>query len=171
MTIFRVVVFLVLVVVSRPAIAQTAEDDVHAFIAQWYAELRKGEEARIYPLMAPVGAVLPTICPNRCGPRPRVMKIEKGPPFPHLLAVRAQQFAYEIRDSRVEQTLARVDVWERGWFWAWAAQQTYENAASATFYLEKREDQWKVALYRSDLRAVHPSHKNDPMPDLSPKDR
>ena len=45
----------------------------------------------------------------------------------------AQQFAYEIRDARVEQTLARVDVWERGWFWAWAAQQTYANAASATY--------------------------------------
>ena len=167
----RVAIVLALLLFVRPALAQTAEDEVRAFIAQWYAELRKGEEARVYPLMAPAGAVLPTMCPDRCGPQPRVMKIQKGPPFPHLLVVRAKQFAYEIRDARIEQTLARVDVWERGWFWAWAAQQTYENAASATFYLEKREGQWKVALYRSDSRAVHPEHKNDPMPDLSPKDR
>jgi hypothetical protein len=170
--VFRIAVILALLLFVRPAFAQTAEDEVNAFIAQWYAELRKGEEAHIYPLMAPVGAVLPTICPDRCGPQPRVMKIKKGPPFPHLLAARAQQFAYEIRDARVEQTLARVDVWERGWFWAWATQQTYENAALATFYLEKRDGQgWKVALYRSDSSAVHPKHKNDPMPDLSPKDR
>ena len=168
---FRIAIIMALLLFVRPAFAQTAEDDVRAFIAQWYAELRKGEAARIHPLMASAGVVLPANCPDRCSPQPRVMKIPKGPPFPHLLASRAEQFAYEVRNARIEQTLARVEVWERGWFWAWAVKKTYESAASATFYLENHNGSgWKVVLYRSDSRAILPKHKDDPMPDLSPKE-
>ncbi len=163
--------FLVFAVIPQRAGAQSPEDEVRTFIANWYDELRKGDEARVYPLLASQGAVLPVSCPDQCGPQPRAMKIQKVPPFPHLLATRAQQFAYEIRHARVEQTLARVDVWERGWFWAWAAKTTYESAASASFYLENLNGSgWKIALYRSDSRAIHPKHKDDPLPDLSPKE-
>ena len=95
----------------------------------------------------------------------------RGPAYSHLLAVRSQKFTHEIEKLQVERTLARIDVWERGWIYAWAAKSTYENAAGATFVLEKKDGQdWKILLYASRSSAVRPQDRDGPMPDLSPKD-
>lgn len=167
----RTVLTLFALLVTTGAGAETDEDAVKALIANWYAELRKRDDVRIYPLLAPAGMILPKSCPDRCAPQPRALKLKKGEQFSRFLATRAVKFSYEIDRSLIERSLARVDVWERGWFYAWAAKQTYENAASAMFILEKREGEgWKVLLYRSESQAIRPKHKDDPMPDLSPKD-
>ncbi len=151
--------------------ARGDQDAVEQLIANWYAELRKREDPRLYSMLAPAGMILPQHCPDRCGPQPRMLIIKKGERFSHFLAVRAEKFSYEIERSQVDASLARIDVWERGWTYAWAAKQTYQSAASAMFILEKRAEGWKVLVYKSEARAIHPKHKDDPMPDLSPKDR
>ena len=121
-------------------------------------------------MLAPGGFVAPAYdCEARNKPQPRALRPK--PLYPHLLARRAQKFAYEVQSLRLETTLARVSIWERGWIYAWAAKQTYENAAAATFVLEKKEGEgWKVVLYASEGQAVHPKHRTEPMPDLSPKE-
>jgi hypothetical protein len=119
--------------------------------------------------MAPGAVVAPSHCPPRDQPQPRALK--SRPLYPPMLVRRAQKFAFEIQSMRVETTLARVSVWERGWIYAWAAKQTYENAAAATFVLEKKVGaSWQVLLYASEGQAVRPDHRKDLMPDLSPKD-
>jgi hypothetical protein len=150
--------------------AKATEEEVRAAVAAWYAELRKGRNGRISTLLAPNGIIEPRLCPDRCGPQPRALKPRPGPPFPHLLAVRAELFQPEIEKMKVEGTLARVDVWERGFIYAWASKVTYENAAGATFILERGAgEHWKVLLYSSRSSAVRPDHANQPIPDLSPE--
>ena len=62
---------------------------------------------------------------------------------------------------------ARVQVWERGYFYAWAAQQTYERAGSATFVLEKQEDgRWLVLAHETNTVGIPANRKTEPMPDL-----
>ncbi len=46
--------------------------------------------------------------------------------------------AYDIDRLVVNANLAKVDVWERGYFYASAAQKTYELAADTMFVLEKQ---------------------------------
>lgn len=160
-----------LVLFSGQAAARSDQEAVAQVIADWYVELRKREDVRLYAMLAPMGMILPERCPDRCGPQPRMLKYKAGERFADFLAARAEKFSYEIENARVETTLARVDVWERGWTYAWAARQTYQSAASAMFILEKREGQgWKVLVYRSQSSAIHPKHKDEPLPDLSPKD-
>ena len=149
-------------------------DAVNKLIGRWYTELRKGrlgERSDVRTLLAPGGMIEPS---HRCYdpeiPQPRVLKM-RGPAYSHLLAVRSQKFAHEIERTQVERTLARIEVWERGWIYAGAAKSTYENAAGATFILEKKDRQdWKVLLYASRSSALRPQDRDDPMPDLSPKD-
>jgi hypothetical protein len=58
-------------------------------------------------------------------------------------------------------------VWERGYFYAWAAQRTYERAGSAIFVLEKQDDgRWLVLAHRTNTVGIPPNMKTDPMPDL-----
>jgi hypothetical protein len=131
--------------------------------------LRKGKDGRVWTMLAPNGIIEPRLCPDRCGPQPRGLKLPLTP-YPHLLAVRAELFKPEIEKVQVERTLARVEVWERGYVYALAAKVTYENAAGATFILERREGEtWKVLLYSSRSTAVRSDHVNQPIPDLSPE--
>ena len=148
----------------------TQDEAVTSVVARWYVELLKGRDAYLSPLLAPGGMVEPDYrCPDDDQPQPRVLDWTQ-PPYPHFLAVRAGKFAYEVERMRVERRLAKVDVWERGWIYAGAAKQTYENAADATFILERRENEgWKILLYASHSQAVRHDHRNQPMPDLSPK--
>ena len=63
-----------------------------------------------------------------------------------------------------ETTLARTDVWERGWMYAGAAKQTYENAPGATFVLEKRdgaEVEGRAVRVAIECRASRPSQRAD----------
>jgi hypothetical protein len=150
--------------------AQNPDEEVRAFITAWYQEFSRRNGAGIWDKMVPDAIVAPSYpCQPRDRPQPRALKW-KGV-YPHLLARRAQRFAHEIQSMRVEPTLARVSVWERGWIYAWAAKQTYENAAAATFVLEKRNGEgWKVVLYASEGQAVRPEHQHEPMPNLAPVD-
>lgn len=160
---------LLIVLAGAPAVRADDEADVRALIAGWYAEMRKGNEARPWTLMAPGGMLLPRECPDQCGPLPRVAK-PRDPYSPFYLARRAKKFAHEITRLRVERTLARVDVWERGWDYAWALKKTTQSAASGLFILEKRPGKaWKVLLYESEVRALRPQDQDGPPPDLSPQ--
>lgn len=161
---------LVAAAVAGPASATTQDEAVKSVIAKWYAELLKRSDAHLSPLLAPGGMVEPDYrCPDDDQPQPRALDWTL-PPYPHFLAMRAGKFAYEVERMQVERTLAKVDVWERGWIYAGAAKRTYENAADATFILERKENEgWKVLLYASHSQAVRHDHRNQPMPDLSPK--
>jgi hypothetical protein len=170
MTFLRAALALLMLLVAAAAGRAAADDDdVRNLIAEWYAQMRKGEPARPWTLMAPGGVLLPQECPDQCGPRARVAQ-PTGPYNSYYLARRSKAFEYEITRIRVEQTLARVDVWERGFSYAWALKKTTQAAAAATFILEKRSDEgWKVLLYRSESRALRPKDRDAAIPDLSPK--
>ena len=114
--------------------------------------------------------LLPEDCPDMCPPLKRSADLRPllGARY---LAARAREFDYEIERLRVERTLARADVWERGFDYAWALKKTTQSAAAAIFVLEKREGEgWKVLVYQSLVRAIRPQDKDAPLPDLSPKD-
>jgi len=139
---------------------------VRETIADWYAELRKGKDARPWNFLAPNAEVLPGECPDRCGPQPRALKLPRLL-YPHHLVRRAQKFDYDIEKMTVESTLARVDVWERGWTYAWALKKATVAAADAWFILEKRDGAWKILIYSSETRALRPKDRDAPVPDLS----
>ncbi len=159
---------------AGPAAAQSGEEAVKGAVASWYAELRKGRDARLDSMLAPGGMVVPDHdfrSPGGVKRQSRAADPHRQR-FAHLLAVRAEKFSYEVRQLRVEATLAKAMVWERGWIYAWAAKSTYENAAAATFVLEKRDgEDWKILIYASNPEAVRPDHRNEPMPDLRPKEQ
>ena len=68
---------------------------------------------------------------------------------------------------KVDARLAKAMVWERGYFYAWAAQKTYENAASTLFILEKQADGgWKILAHDANSIGIPPNKITDPMPDL-----
>lgn len=156
---------LLLTLAATPA-AASDEATVRETIAAWYAELRKGNDARPWRLLAPQGQVLPRECPDLCGPQPRAIK-RPHPLYPRHLVRRAQKFDYEIEHMSVERTLARVDVWERGWSYAWALKKTTVAASDAWFILQKIEGDWKILVYSSETRALRPKDREAPLPDLS----
>jgi hypothetical protein len=169
MTYLRAAFALLILLAAAPAGRADDETDVRALIGDWYKEMRKGKDSRPWRLMSPGGMLLPRECPDLCGPLPRVAKLT-GPYNSYYLARRAEAFEYEITRMRVEPTLARVDVWERGFRYAWAVKKTTQNAAAALFILEKRPDEgWKVLLYESETRALRPKDRDGRLPDLSPK--
>lgn len=149
--------------------AAMADREARALIDAWYAELKRGEEGHPWRLFAPGAIVAARAAPINLRPQARgVTSI--GPPFPHELIRRAEKFAYQIDDLRIEGSLAKVRVWERGWIYAWAAKQTYENAAEARFVLERGSDgKWLILAFDSNGMATRPAHQNEPMPDLSPE--
>ena len=54
-----------------------------------------------------------------------------------------------------------------GYFYAWAAQKTYERAASALFIFEKQEDgRWLILAHQANSQGIPPNKITDPMPDL-----
>ena len=149
----------------RAMFEKAAEQQVRDVVASWYAEVVKGRQGRQWRLFAP-GAIIEDCRPPRDDNKqlPRVItELE----FPRELAANALKFDYEITRMLVEPNLARVDVWERGWFYAWAVESTYEDAAGTTFILQRDDEgAWKIAAYGSRSSAVHPDHVDDPMPDL-----
>lgn len=162
---FLLILFL-LTLPAAPVLAASDEAAVRKTIADWYAELRKGKDARPWNFLAPNAEVLPRDCPDRCGPQPRVLKHHRPLYWSHLVR-RAQKFDYDIETMTVERTLARVDVWELGWTYAWALKKTTVAAADAWFILEKRDGVWKIVIYSSERRALRPKDREAPMPDLS----
>jgi hypothetical protein len=59
-------------------------------------------------------------------------------------------------------------VHERGYFYAWATQTTYENAADTTFIFERSDadSRWRVIAHQTGSYGFPASEATDPMPDL-----
>lgn len=139
------------------------EADIRSTVSHWYEELAKKEEGRTGDVVAP--GFIDSSPPDRyiddgaaaLGPREFTS-----------LAARALSFSYEIDAIRVDSNFARVQVWERGYFYAWAAQRTYELAAATTFILERQEKngRWLILAHQSTSQGIPPNKVTDPMPDL-----
>lgn len=150
------------VAAPQPAPASTLVSDapVRQLIDDWYKRAKADESP--YPLIAS-GAVLDWPKVDDCGPKPAYA--QPRPPFE--LAATALRFDYEIRKLTMHDDLAKAVVWERGWFYAWAAEKSYQTAVETTFVLEKdRDGHWKVLAHAPHPTAIHPDHVDDPMPDL-----
>ena len=160
--------FLLLVFAAIPAAAAppSAADDeaaIRATVARWYEELAKKREGRIWTLTAPAFIdASPHYRYADTGAR------KLGPPIYTSLAATALKFAWEIDALRRDSSFAKVQVWERGYFYAWAAQQTYERAASTTFVLERHEEdgRWRILAHHSSSIGIPPNKVTSPMPDL-----
>jgi len=158
---------LLLLCAGAPALARTPEvspeDGIRATIARWYQELAKKEEGRWWALTAP-GFIdaSPPYTYLKTNSRARAPRV-----YNSLPAV-ALKFAYDIDSIRRDSTFAKVQVWERGYFYAWAAQRTYENAAATTFVLERRETdgRWLILAHQSSSQGIPPNKITAPMPDL-----
>ncbi len=151
---------------SGPALAEDggeAEAEIRAAVAQWYDELMKKEEGRIDLVVG-----RPFFEATRYYHHADNGSAALGPRIYSSLAARALQFTYDIEIRRVDPNFARVAVWERGYFYAAAAQQTYENAADSDFILERQEGdgQWRIVAWRSGSYGIPPNMRTDPMPDL-----
>lgn len=146
----------------------TEESDIRGVIASWYASLQdRGRVASAlaqhgYQLYAP-GAIDGGPQETETNPQSRAL----SPSISNELAAKALRFSYEIDVLTIDPRLAKVIVWERGYFYAWAAQRTYENAASALFILEKQDDgRWLILAHQANSQGIPPNKITDPMPDL-----
>lgn len=153
-----------LLLLAFPAAAQPASDaPIRATIARYYEELAKKEKGRLDELLSPhfIDA----------SPHYHYAKTgaaHAGPRVFSSLPAQALKFAYEIEEIRRDANFARVQVWERGYFYAWAAQKTYERAADTDFILERsaKDGRWRIAAHQSGSYGIPPHKITDPMPDL-----
>lgn len=153
---------------ALPAVSQTADDEakVRAVIADWYQRVSHKEADRPYLLMAP-GAIdggPGYSVPSDLDSGSRALR---GPWLNRELAARALKFEYDVDSLVVDSSFAKARVWERGYFYAWAGQTTYENAASTLFVLEKQDDgRWLILAHDAQSVGIPPNKVTDPMPDL-----
>lgn len=152
---------------AEPAIAQapaaSPEAEIRATVARWYEELAKKDEGRMWNLTAP----------GFIDSSPHIRYANNGsaglgPPIYTSLPATALKFAYEIERIRRDDIFAKVQVWERGYFYAAAAQKTYEWAVATDFILERQEKdgRWLILAHQSGSYGI-PAHKvTNPMPDL-----
>jgi hypothetical protein len=146
-----------------PAPAASAQAPIRAALERWYEELGRKDDARIWNVVAPgyIEASRPYHYPasrSRAASRPVF----------DSLAATALKFEWEIDSIRRDSTFARVEVWERAYFYAWAGQKTYERAASTTFVLERQEKdgRWLILAHQSSTQGIPPNRVTHPMPDL-----
>ena len=163
MTVLRAAGLAILLALATPCAAQPTEPGIRTAIARWYEELVKREKGRLGDLVTPgfIDASPPT---SYARTRSRAL----GPRIHTSLAARALKFAWEIDSVRRDSRFARVEVWERGYFYAFAAQRTYENAAATSFILERsgKDGRWRIAAHQSGSYGIPPNRITDPMPDL-----
>ncbi|MEQ1780798.1 MAG: hypothetical protein ABMA14_05525 [Hyphomonadaceae bacterium] len=153
---------------AAPAFAQLPNDEaaVRAVIADWYARVGKPEADMPWLVLAP-GEI-------EAGPGysvPADLHSEsaalRGPWIIHELAAQAMQFAYDIDLLKVDPRFAKAMVWERAYFYASAAQKTYELGAGTLFVLEKQADgRWLILAHSANSEGIPPNKVTDPMPDL-----
>jgi len=163
----RLVAFCLALLVAHPAAAQapplSAEEGIRATLARWYDELARREKGRLWDIVAPgyIDATPPTY-------HARTESRALGPRVYVSLPAQALKFAWEIDRIRSDSSFAKVQVWERGYFYAWAAQKTYERAAATSFILERSEadGRWRIAAHQSSSQGIPPGKATDPMPDL-----
>lgn len=149
--------------VAARAQPTAAEPEIRAVVARWYEELEKEDEGRYWTLTAPgfIEASRPYRYVNT-GSR------KLGPRVYTSLAATALKFAWDLDGLRADSSFAKVQVWERGYFYAAATQQTYELAAATTFLLERSETdgRWLILAHQSTSQGIPPNKITDPMPDL-----
>ena len=163
---FRLILLLILFwgsVAAARGPSDPEEQKIHATISRWYEELEKKDEGRVWDLVGP-GFIDASPHRRYVDNGSRAL----GPPIYDSLAAQALKFAWEIDVLRRDSTFAKVQVWERGYFYAWAAEKTYERAASTTFILERREadGRWLILAHESSSIGIPPNKITDPMPDL-----
>ena len=143
--------------------AAAPEDEIRGVIARWYEELAKEDDGRTWDLVAP-GFIDASPHYTHLDTGSRAL----GPRIYTSLAARALRFTYRILAIRHDASFARVSVDERGFFYAWAAQQTYENAAATTFILERGEEdsRWRIVAHQSGSVGFAQSQATVPLPDL-----
>ena len=154
-----------------PARAQASDEaaKIRALLADWYERVSAPEALRPWALMAPGGidagpgyAEIPARAPGE-----RSAAAYSGPFLNNELAGQALQFGFDVDRLVVNANLARADVWERGYFYAPAAQATYERAAAAVFVLEKQADgQWLILAHQASSQGIPPNRITRMMPDL-----
>jgi hypothetical protein len=146
---------------ALPAAAQS-HAPIRETVARWYGELAKRGEGRPYLLTAP----------GFIDASPHYRHIDNGsaalgPIYYTSLAAKALTFRYDIETIEADARFAKVRVWERGYFYAYAAQTTYENAAATLFVLEKQKDgRWLILAHQSSSIGIPPNKVTSPMPDL-----
>lgn len=154
-----------LVAFPAAAIAQpiSVEAEIRAVISQWYEELEKKDDGRYWTLTAP-GFI-------EASPHYRYIDTgarKLGPRVYTSLAATALKFAWDLDRLRADGAFAKAQVWERGYFYAWATQQTYEVGAATTFLLERSEadGRWLILAHQSSSQGIPPNKITAPMPDL-----
>lgn len=164
----RAIYLTVLLLICTAATAQEPpskmdEDAVRAVIARWYEELAKKDAGRVYGLVSPGFIDAST----------HVRHLDTGaaslgPRIYASLAAEALQFTFDIDRLRIDPNFAKVDVWERGYFYAFAAQRTYERAADTVFVLERQDSdgEWRILAHQSSSQGIPPNKITNPMPDL-----
>lgn len=157
--------FLLFALPSAPAFAQSADETaIRETIAGWYAELRKGPAREHWRYFAP-GSI-------DGGPRETELRPEsraRSPTISNELAARAMKFSYDVDVLKIDASLAKAIVWERGYFYAWSSKVTYENAASTLFVFEKQPDgRWLILAHEANSVGIPPNKVTDPLPDLRP---
>ena len=156
-----------MLLLAAPALAQTStasdEEKIRAAIAQWYEELAKGDKGRIYGIVAP-GFINSTPHYRYINNGSRAL----GPPVYTHMSLDALKFAYIIGAMRIDPNFARVRVSERGYFYAAAAQVTYERVMDTIFIFERQEKdgRWMILAHQSGSYGVAPGEATNPMPDL-----
>ena len=154
----------VAIVAAAPALAQNKADEsaIRGVVERWYEELGKKEKGRVYALMAP-GYIdaSPHIYYQNTG------SAAAGPPVYDSLRATALRFRYDVDGIRADARFAKLRVWERGYFYAWRAQKTYERGASTLFVMEKQDDgRWLILAHQTSTQGIPPNKITDPMPDL-----
>lgn len=141
----------------------SAEPAIRATLERWYEELAKREEGRTWDIVAP-GFIDSTPPVYHAKTRSRAL----GPRVYVSLPAQAMKFSWEIDSIRIDPNFARVEVWERGYFYAYAAQTTYERASSTTFILERqdKDGRWRIAAHQTGSYGIPPHKITNPMPDL-----
>lgn len=171
----KLVLILPALAISAPAFAQSPDDEarIRAVLAEWHKRVAQPEAEAPWPLMAqngidagPAYAEIPAIaCEERSA------AACSGPRINNELAGKALRFTHDADRLAANANLARVDVWERGYFYAWTAQTTYEMAADATFVLEKQPNgEWLILTHQATLQGIPPNKIIRPMPGLRADD-
>jgi hypothetical protein len=169
----RLAVLILALFMALPSLGQAAfaqesgeEAKVKAVIADWYRRVGQPEADKPWALMAP-GSIDGGPGYSEPAAVNQSAAAYRGPWINNELAARALKFGYDIDMLVVDDHLAKARVWERGYFYAWAAQQTYEMAAAALFVFEKQADgEWKILAHEATSQGIPPNKITSPMPDL-----
>jgi hypothetical protein len=155
--------FAILLALSAPSAARSPDSEIRTVIGRWYEELAKRDDGRLNDIVTP-GFIdaSPPVTYARSRSRAAAPRLYTS------LAARALKFAWEVDSVRRDSSFAKVQVWERGYFYAAAAQKTYENAAATSFILERgeKDGRWRIAAHQSGSYGIPPNKITDPLPDL-----